>query len=224
MKRQLSNAVNRLHARVILLSRGGVRNAEIAQRCGCSPCWVRQIIHRFDEGGIDAITWYPYYCHRAGPRKFLADVTEQIAEVALSPPQQLIGMSVWSLPKLREYLLAQKVVASISIERLRQVLHERKVRWRHTKTWKDSADPQFWPKYRRIRRLYARRPEGRGAGVRRGPPDRTVLHPDRGIVAQPHRVPLRGPAKVRPGQHRLPHPRGPAGGHRQLPRVAQRHA
>src|SRR6059036_3571635 len=148
MKRQLSNAVNRLHARVILLSRGGVRNAEIAQRCGCSPCWVRQIIHRFDEGGIDAITWYPYYCHRAGPRKFLADVTEQIAEVALSPPQQLIGMSVWSLPKLREYLLAQKVppqlgqrpdahadalreyllaqkvVASISIERLRQVLHE----------------------------------------------------------------------------------------------------
>src|SRR5438093_1025465 len=123
MKRQLSNAVNRLHARVILLSRGGVRNAEIAQRCGCSPCWVRQIIHRFDEGGIDAITWYPYYCHRAGPRKFLADVTEQIAEVALSPPQQLIGMSVWSLPKLREYLLAQQVVASISIERLRQVLH-----------------------------------------------------------------------------------------------------
>jgi len=160
MKRQLSNAVNRLHARVILLSRGGVRNAEIAQRCGCSPCWVRQIIHRFDEGGIDAITWYPYYCHRAGPRKFLADVTEQIAEVALSPPKQLIGMSVWSLPKLREYLLAQKVVASISIERLRQVLHERKVRWRHTKTWKDSTDPQFWPKYRRIRRLYARRPEG----------------------------------------------------------------
>lgn len=116
--------------------------------------------YRFNQGGIDAITWYPYYCHRAGPTKFMADVTEQIAEVALSPPRELIGMSVWSLPKLREYLVAQKIVPSISIERLRQILIERKVRWRHTKTWKESTDPDFWPKYRRIRRLYRHRPDG----------------------------------------------------------------
>lgn len=32
------------------------------------------------------------------------------------------------------------------------------VRWRHTKTRKESTDPKFWPKYRRIRRLYRRRP------------------------------------------------------------------
>lgn len=34
------------------------------------------------------------------------------------------------------------------------------MRWRHTKTWKDSTDPDFWPKYRSIRRLYAARPPG----------------------------------------------------------------
>lgn len=163
MKRQLSNAVNSRHGRIILLSRGGVGNVEIAERCGCTPAWVRTIIHRFNEGGIDAVTWYPYYCHRTGPRKFMAEVTEQIAEVALSPPKELIGLSVWSLPKLRDYLLAQKIVPSISIERLRQILRERKVRWRHTKTWKDSTDPDFWPKYRRLRRLYkgGRPPGGR---------------------------------------------------------------
>jgi transposase len=160
MKRQLSNAVNSRHARVILLSRGGVANRQIAERCGCSPAWVRRIIHRFNDGGIDAVTWYPYYCHRSGPRKFMAGVTEQIAEVALSPPRQLIGMGVWSLPKLRDYLVAQEVVASISVERLRQILNDRKVRWRHTKTWKDSTDPDFWAKYRRVRRLHARRPPG----------------------------------------------------------------
>src|SRR2546428_8837937 len=110
---------------VILVSSGGLRSAWFAKLCGCVPAWARQVIHRFNEGGIDAITWYPHYCHRGGPRKFLADVTEQIAEVALSPPQQLIGMSVWSLPKLRQYLLAQKVVPSISLERLRQVLPQR---------------------------------------------------------------------------------------------------
>jgi transposase len=165
LKRQLSNAVNCRHARIILLSRGGVANARIAERCGCSPAWVRTVIHRFNRGGIDAVTWYPYYCHRGGPRKFMADVTEQIAEVALSPPKELIGMSVWSLPKLRDYLVAQEVVPSISVERLRQVLRARGVRWRHTKTWKDSTDPEFWPKYRRIRRLYARRPPDGGRRV-----------------------------------------------------------
>ncbi len=154
LKRQLSNAVNSRHARIILLATGGVANREIADRCDCSPTWVRTIIHRFNSGGIDAISWYPYYCARAGPRKFLADITEQIAEVALSSPKVLIGMSVWSLPKLRDYLVSQKIVAAISVEHLRQILKARKINWRHTKTWKESDDPQFWPKYRRIRRLY----------------------------------------------------------------------
>jgi len=160
MKRQLTNTVNSRHARIILLSRGGFTNREIAERCGCSPTWVRQIIHRFNQGGIGAITWYPYYCGCAGPRKFLADVTEQICEVALSPPRELIGMSVWSLPKLRDYLVDQNMVSGISLEWLREVLRRNKVKWRHTKTWKDSTDPEFWPKYRKIRRLYARRPKG----------------------------------------------------------------
>jgi transposase len=160
MKRQLTNAVNCRHARIILLSRGGLSNRQIAERCGCTPTWVRQVIHRFNAGGIEAITWYPYYCVRAGPRKFLADVTEQIAEVALSPPKELIGMSVWSLPKLREYLLAEGIVGSISLEWLRQILRRGKIRWRHTKSWKESTDPEFWPKYKRIRRLYGKRPAG----------------------------------------------------------------
>ncbi len=178
MKRQLSNAVNSRHARVILLSRGGVANRQIAERRGGSPARVRKIIHRFNDGGVDAVTWYPYYCHRGGPRKFLADVTEQIAAVALSPPRQLIGMGVWSLPKLREYLIAPKVVPSISVERRRQVLNERKVRWRRTQTWKDSTDPDFWPEYRKIRRLYARRPAGgrRACVDEFGPPNLLPRH------------------------------------------------
>lgn len=160
MKRHLSSKVNSLHARIILLSCGGESNAQIAERCDCTPTWVRTIIHRFNEGGLDAISWYLYYCGPAGPRKFITDIREQICEVALSPPKELIRMAVWSLEKLREYLVAQKIVPSISLEWLRQILRQRKIRWRHTKTWKESADPQFWPKYRKIRQLYARRPKG----------------------------------------------------------------
>ena len=160
MKQQRTNAVNRLHARIILLSRGGVANARIAELCDCTPTWLRVIIHRFNDGGIDGVAWYPYFCGPSGPRKFFAELIEQIGEIALSPPQQLIGMRVWSLAKLREYLIAQKIVVSISLESLRQLLRRCKIAWRHTKTWKDSKDPDFWPKYRRLKRLYAKRPKG----------------------------------------------------------------
>jgi transposase len=160
MKRQHCNAVNRLHARVILLSRGGLGSRAIAACVDCSPQWVRIIIHRFDADGIDGISWYPYWQVRNTPRKFTADLREQIAEVALSSPKALIGMTQWSLPKLRAYLVEQGILPSISIEWLRQFLHRCKIRLRRTKTWKESTDPLFWQKYRAIRRLYRRRPSG----------------------------------------------------------------
>lgn len=160
MKRQLRNTVNNSHARIILLSSGGVGNRQIAQHVGRTPQWVRIVLHRFNEGGIAAIEWYPWLQPRGQPRRFTAEVLEEIAAVALSPPQQLIGMTQWSLPKLRIYLVEQRIVGEISLEWLRVLLRRRGVRWRRTKTWKESTDPEFWPKYRRIRRLYRRRPAG----------------------------------------------------------------
>jgi len=162
--KQLSNAVNCRRARIILLSRRGFCNREVAEFVGLSPAWVRVIIHRFNQGSVESITWYPFF-HRGGGRasRFTADVVEEIAEVALAPPFQLVGMTVWSLPKLRDYLIEQGIVESISIEWLRQILRRHRVRWRHTKTWKESNDPEFEEKRRRIHRLYQRRRPG---GVR----------------------------------------------------------
>ena len=160
MKRQHCNAVNRLHGRIVLLSRGGLGSRDIGERVDCSPQWVRIIIHRFNDEGIDGISWYPYWQVRDTPRKFAADVREQIGEVALSSPKALIGMTQWSLPKLREYLVEQHLVPNISIEWLRQFLHRCKIRLRRTKTWKESTDPLFWQKYRAIRRVYHQRPHG----------------------------------------------------------------
>jgi transposase len=160
LKRQHRNAVNRRHARIVLLSRGGLPNRVIAEYVDCSPQWVRTIIHRFNADGVAGIAWYPYWQVRNTPRKFSADVREQIAEIALSSPQALIGMTQWSLPKLRAYLVEQRIVANISLEWLRQFLHRCRIRLRRTKTWKESTDPLFWQKYRAIRRLYQRRPLG----------------------------------------------------------------
>jgi transposase len=159
-KRQRTNQVLSCRARVILLSSGRVGNREIAQRVGYTPQWVRIIIHRFNDGGMDGIAWYPYFHGIRSPTTFTADIVEQVAEVALSPPKELIGMTQWSLAKLRQYLVEQGILAKISLEWLRQLLRRRGVRWRRTKTWKESTDPEFWLKYRRIRRLYGKRPSG----------------------------------------------------------------
>jgi transposase len=160
MKRQHTNAVNARHARIILLSCGGMSNRDIATATDCTSQWVRIIIHRFNADGIEGIAWYPFYQTHDSPRRFLADVRVQIAEIALSSPKSLIGMNEWSLPKLRTFLIEQKIVSNISVEWLRQLLHRFAIRLRRTKTWKDSTDPDFWPKYQALRRLYRRRPKG----------------------------------------------------------------
>jgi transposase len=74
--------------------------------------------------------------------------------MVLFPPKQLIGMNEWSLPKLRDYLIAEGVGESISLDHLGTLLRQLKVRWRRTKAWKESTAPDFWGKYRAIRRLY----------------------------------------------------------------------
>lgn len=140
-----------------MLATGQQRNARIADQVGCTPTWVRQIIHRFNNDGIAGITWYPWFQERS-PRTFTIDIREQIAEIALSSPISLIGLKQWSLPKLRRYLIEQNVVRSISIRWLGEILRRFKVSLRRTKTWKESTDPLFARKYRAIRRLYRKRP------------------------------------------------------------------
>lgn len=113
---------------------------------------MRTLRQRCNADGIDGITGYPY--GQARPeRKFTADLREQIAEIAWSSPQSLSGMNQWSLPKLRDYPIAPKVVTGISVEWLRQLLHRCKMRLRRTKTCKESTDPLFGREYRAIRRL-----------------------------------------------------------------------
>ena len=74
MKRQLANQVYSRHARIVLLSTGGVQNREIARLADCTPQWVRVTIQRCHAQGLDGITRYPFYQDHTGqPRKFFAD-------------------------------------------------------------------------------------------------------------------------------------------------------
>ena len=158
MKRQRLNSVESSHARVILFSCGGVCNQEIAARIGYTIQWVRKLIHRFNREGLVAVRWKPE-SHTHGSTKFDDGIVQQITDIALSSPKELIGLTQWSLRKLREYLISQQIIESISLQRLCELLKRCDVRLRRTKTWKQSNDPLFWEKYRRIQRLYRRRPK-----------------------------------------------------------------
>lgn len=158
MKRMRLNAVNRKHARVILLSSGGVCNRQIADAVGCTIQWVRKLIHRFNEHGITGIEWHPSD-HGHGPTTFVEAVVKRIVDVALQSPRKLIGLTQWSLRKLQEYLVSRNIVERICIQWLNELLHRCDVRLRRTKTWKESKDPLFWVKYRQLQQLFRKRPK-----------------------------------------------------------------
>jgi transposase len=187
LKRQRRNTVNSRNGRIIMLSSGHLSNATIADLVDCTATWVRQIIHRFNDDGIGGICYFPWFQGHSA-RVFTADLCEQIVEIALSSPIALIGMNQWSLPKLRQYLIEQKVVANISIRWLGEILHRYKVRLRRTKTWKESTDPLFARKYRAIRRLYRQRPTG----------GRRLCIDEFGPL---HLLPRHGHCRKGPGQH-----------------------
>jgi len=187
LKRQRRNAVNSRNARIIMLSSGHMKNSAIAELVDCTPTWVRQIIHRFNDDGINGISYCPWFQGRSA-RVFTSDICEEIAAVALSSPIALIGMTQWSLAKLRQYLIEQQVVAHISIRWLGEILHRYKVRLRRTKTWKESTDPLFVQKFRAIRRLYRQRPAN----------GRRLCIDEFGPL---HLLPRHGHCRKGPGQH-----------------------
>ncbi len=108
LKKLRRNTVNSRNARIILIATNHPPNRVIAEQVGCSAQWVRHILHRFNDDGVNGITWYPWF-QMHSPRTFPTEVREQIAEIALSSPISLIGMKQWSVPKLRQYLIEQVI-------------------------------------------------------------------------------------------------------------------
>ena len=54
--------------------------------------------------------------------------------------------TAWTLPRFRNHLMDYKVVDSISIEKVRQMLDEAGARLRRSKRWQYSPDKDFGKK------------------------------------------------------------------------------
>lgn len=131
--------INRAH--VVLASAQGMRVPEIARRYHYSRKWVRYIIHRFNDEGLEAI--FPRYAG-GRPPAFTEEQKARIVEIALSRPADLgLPFTRWSLSKLQEYLVREEVVESISIEWTRRILLRAGITYQRAKTWMHSSDPLF---------------------------------------------------------------------------------
>ncbi|MDQ4145405.1 MAG: IS630 family transposase [Actinomycetota bacterium] len=90
------------------------------------------------------------------PGKIDEATAEDLCRLALTRPQSLgKPFTTWSVTKLHEHLVATRVIpADVSPDTMRRVLRRRRISFQHTKTWKESPDPDFDAKNDRILDLY----------------------------------------------------------------------
>ncbi len=146
-----------LRARIICGSWQGLRTAKIAEDLGCHPKTVRERIHRFNDEGLDGLGDRP----RAGRRPRLTEPERSkiIALVAKNPPGKLLTepdgvlraedetkAAYWTLTALAD--AAREIGIEIGRSQVRRILLREGVRWRNTRPWAQSVDPEFVPKGR----------------------------------------------------------------------------
>lgn len=139
--RRSSNSVEVRRALVILASAQKMKVPEISDLYHLSKEHVRHVIRAFDENGFASLK--PRY-GGGRPRTFTEEQRADIVELAQIPPK-VLGMpfTQWSLTKLKETAEQKGIVKSISIETIRVILDEAEITYQHTKTWKESSDPEF---------------------------------------------------------------------------------
>ncbi len=158
--RRSPDPVAQRRATCVLAAATGMKVPQIARNQLIDETLVRRILHAFNAQGLASLG------NRYGkgrPRKFDDHTRRKIVDTVCTPPYQLkLPFSVWSLPKLRDYLIQKRMVSSIAIETLRRLLREEGVSLQRTKTWKQSTDPDYAAKKKRSSSVT--KPRKRAAG------------------------------------------------------------
>jgi transposase len=142
-------------ARMIAHSWDGLRTTQIAERLGCHPQTVRERLHRFNAAGVDGLGDRP---GPGRPRRLTEHDRGRIIALARSQPpgrlhqggegllapDQPEAPAQWTLDALAERAQAEGI--QVARSQVRRILRAEGVRWRPTRSWTTSADPDFAPK------------------------------------------------------------------------------
>ena len=150
-----------VHAKMVACSWDGLRTRQIAAELDCHPQTVRERLHAFNERGLDGLGMKPGSGHT--PRLAEQERSVILALAKLPPPgkptYELTGElaapdpqaeSEWTLDTLTA--AAQERGIQVARSQVRRIFVREGVRWRRTRLWATSKDPDFAPKGRRSSR------------------------------------------------------------------------
>src|SRR5919106_1773972 len=144
-------------ARIVTGSWDGASVTELADRLGCTTKTVYKWLHRFNAAGIDGLADLP----RPGiPRRISEHERGRIIALARSAPpgrlhqggqgllapDQPEAPAHWTLDALAQAAQAEGI--QVGRSQVRRILLAEQVRWRRTRSWATSTDPDFAPKGR----------------------------------------------------------------------------
>lgn len=142
-------------AMVVMQSAQGYTPPRIAELMGLDVGYVREIVKAFNAGGFESLN--PRW-GGGRPRTFTDDVRRELANLATSRPADLgLPFQEWSLSRLRREAIRRGIVDDISPSWLAVILDEAALTYQQAKTWKESKDPRFAEKKRRVERLTRKR-------------------------------------------------------------------
>ncbi|HEX2142613.1 MAG TPA: helix-turn-helix domain-containing protein [Candidatus Limnocylindria bacterium] len=143
-----------VRARMIAGSWDGLRTTAIAAELGCHPQTVRERLVRFNAAGLEGLGDRPGAGRK--PRLTEEERSRIIAVTKSEPPGRLVWdghrmvaprpeePAHWSLDALAEAAQARGI--RVSRSQIRRILQAEGVRWRATRSWAESTDPEFVPK------------------------------------------------------------------------------
>jgi len=136
-----SNAFTMDRAKIILLSSQKLFAKQIAEKLSCEERKVRKAIKDFNSKGLLALQ----RGKAKGAIPKFDDVKKQIILMHFSKTPISFGyhFTTWTLPRFTKHLTEYKVVESISIEKVRQILDQAGARLKRSKRWQYSPDKDF---------------------------------------------------------------------------------
>jgi len=193
-------------ARIVTASWDGATVTQVAQSVGCHPKTVSKWLHRFNAAGLDGLADLP---RPGAPRRLTEHERGRIIALARSAPPgrlhqggegllapaQPQAPAHWTLDALAQAAQAEGI--RVGRSQVRQILLREGARWRSTRSWTTSTDPDFVPK--EPRSSPSTRPARGDDGDlcrRAGPGDPPQL-PARTRLDR-RRPPRQGPAGVQP--------------------------
>ena len=143
-----------VHAKMVVRSWEGQRTREIAQALGCHPQTVRDRLHAFNERGLEGLGMKPGAGRK--PRLSEQERSTILALVKTLPPGQPTyertgevqalepdAASEWTLDTLSA--AARERGIDVARSQVRRIFRREGVRWRRTRLWATSKDPDFVP-------------------------------------------------------------------------------